>query len=77
MQTLILSASSVLLSLSLQLNSLGFYQLMKVLTTPAIVVIQLVAFSVPLHNKSALSRRESVAGGRMQALTCVFRFPSG
>jgi hypothetical protein len=29
----------------------GFYQLMKVLTTPVIVVIQLVGFGVPLHNK--------------------------
>lgn len=42
-------------NLSLQLNSLGFYQLMKVLTTPSIVVIQLLAFSVPLHNKLKLA----------------------
>jgi solute carrier family 35 protein E3 len=44
------------------LNSLGFYQLMKVLTTPAIVVIQLVAFAVPLHNKSATNDRRAIGG---------------
>lgn len=36
---------------SLQYNSVGFYQLMKVLTTPAIVLIQWVKFGVPLHNR--------------------------
>jgi solute carrier family 35 protein E3 len=41
-------------NLSLQANSLGFYQLMKVLTTPAVVAIQLVGFGVPLHNKSVM-----------------------
>ena len=38
-------------NLSLQYNSIGFYQLMKVLTTPAIVVIQYVAYSVHVHPK--------------------------
>jgi len=38
-------------NLSLQYNSIGFYQLMKVLTTPVIVVIQLLLFGVALHNR--------------------------
>lgn len=38
-------------NLSLQYNSIGFYQLMKVLTTPAIVIIQYVAYSVQVHPK--------------------------
>lgn len=42
-------------NLSLQYNSLGFYQLFKVLTTPAIVFIQLWAYNVPLHDKLKLS----------------------
>lgn len=42
-------------SLSLQYNSLGFYQLMKVLTTPAIVAIQLWFFNVPLHPRLRLA----------------------
>ena len=36
-------------NLSLQYNSIGFYQLMKVLTTPAIVAIQFFAYSVNVH----------------------------
>lgn len=42
-------------NLSLQYNSVGFYQLMKVLTTPVIVIIQFVLFGVPLHNKLKLA----------------------
>jgi solute carrier family 35 protein E3 len=38
-------------NLSLQYNSVGFYQLMKVLTAPAIVFIQLFVYQVPLHWK--------------------------
>lgn len=38
-------------NLSLQYNSLGTYQLFKVLTTPAIVLIQIVAFAVTTHSK--------------------------
>lgn len=33
-------------NLSLQYNGVSFYQLMKILTTPAVVVIQLVFFKV-------------------------------
>jgi len=42
-------------NLSLQHNSVGSYQLMKVLTTPVIVVIQAVFFHVPLHYKLKLA----------------------
>jgi len=30
-------------------HSLGFYQLMKVLTTPVVIAIQRVVFGVPQH----------------------------
>lgn len=33
-------------NLSLQYNGVSFYQLMKILTTPAVVVLQLVFFKV-------------------------------
>lgn len=33
-------------NLSLQYNDVSFYQLMKILTTPAVVVLQLVFFKV-------------------------------
>ncbi|CAN0218962.1 unnamed protein product, partial [Ectocarpus fasciculatus] len=33
-------------NLSLQYNDVSFYQLMKILTTPAVVVLQLVLFKV-------------------------------
>ena len=36
-------------NLSLQYNSIGFYQLMKVLTTPMIAFVQEAFFGVPLH----------------------------
>jgi len=42
-------------NLSLQWNSVGFYQLMKVLTSPVIVVIQYVMFNVALHWKLKLA----------------------
>ena len=38
-------------NLSLQYNSIGFYQLVKVLTTPMIAFVQEVYFGVPLHSK--------------------------
>lgn len=38
-------------NLSLQYNTIGFYQLMKVLTTPAIVLIQYLVYSVSVHPK--------------------------
>jgi len=38
-------------NLSLQYNSVGFYQLMKVLTSPVIAVLQEVFMGVPLHWK--------------------------
>ena len=38
-------------NLSLQYNSIGFYQLMKVMTTPAIVAIQFFAYGVNVHPK--------------------------
>lgn len=36
-------------NLSLQYNGVSFYQLMKILTTPAVVVLQLVFFKVPVR----------------------------
>jgi len=42
-------------NLSLQYNSIGFYQLMKVLTSPVIVVIQYMIFGVNLHDKLKLA----------------------
>jgi len=42
-------------NLSLQFNSLGFYQLMKVMTTPAVVLIQLIGFGVKIHPKLGFS----------------------
>jgi len=42
-------------NLSLQWNSVGFYQLMKVLTSPVIVVIQYLLFNVALHFKLKLA----------------------
>lgn len=44
-------------NLSLQYNSVGFYQLMKVLTTPVVVVLQNVIYGVklPWHLKVALA----------------------
>ena len=38
-------------NLSLQYNSIGFYQLMKVLTTPAIVALQFFFYQVNVHPK--------------------------
>ncbi|CAM9423648.1 unnamed protein product, partial [Scytosiphon promiscuus] len=38
-------------NLSLQFNGVSFYQLMKILTTPAVVVLQLVIFQVVLPFK--------------------------
>jgi solute carrier family 35 protein E3 len=44
-------------NLSLQYNSVGFYQLMKVLTTPVVVVLQNVVYGIdlPWHLKAALA----------------------
>jgi len=42
-------------NLSLNLNSVGFYQLAKVMTTPVIVLLQLSLFGVPLHPKLKLA----------------------
>lgn len=52
-QTLIISASFVgfvvLTNLSLQLNSVGFYQVAKILTTPAVVFIQIMFYAKEFH----------------------------
>lgn len=42
-------------NLSLEYNTVGFYQLMKVLTTPVVVVLQLFFFGVELENKLKLA----------------------
>ncbi|CAM9932298.1 unnamed protein product [Choristocarpus tenellus] len=41
-------------NLSLQHNGLGYYQLMKVLTTPTVVVLQLLLFQVKNRDNSCM-----------------------
>jgi len=49
-------------NLSLQHNSLGFYQLMKVMTTPVIAVVQNVGYGVSLDNRLKLALVPVCAG---------------
>lgn len=42
-------------NLSLQYNSIGFYQLMKVLTTPVILIVQYLLYNVSVNNKLKLT----------------------
>ena len=58
-------------NLSLQFNSVGFYQLMKVLTTPAIVLIQYVLYSVNVHNNLKLALLPVCIGVAMATVSDV------
>ncbi|CAN0141185.1 unnamed protein product, partial [Hapterophycus canaliculatus] len=49
-------------NLSLQFNGVSFYQLMKILTTPAVVVLQLVVFKVVLPFKLLMTLVPICAG---------------
>jgi solute carrier family 35 protein E3 len=53
--SLVFTGFVVFNNLSLQYNSVGFYQLMKVLTTPAIVIVQAIYYHVEIHPKLKLS----------------------
>lgn len=45
----------VLTNLSLQINTVGFYQVAKILTTPAVVLIQSLVYSKSFHLEIKLS----------------------
>jgi len=64
-------------NLSLQYNSIGFYQLMKVLTTPMIAFIQEKFFGVPLHNHLKLALLVECIGVGMATVTDVTANPTG
>ena len=53
--SLVFTGFVVFNNLSLQYNSVGFYQLMKVLTTPAIVIVQAVYYHVEVPAKLKLA----------------------
>ena len=58
-------------NLSLQHNSIGFYQLMKVMTTPVIVVLERLIYDVRQHWKLTLSLVPVVIGVAMATVSDV------
>ena len=56
-------------NLSLQHNSIGFYQLMKVLTTPVIVVLQMVLYKVPLDGRLKMALVPVILGVALATVT--------
>jgi solute carrier family 35 protein E3 len=56
-------------NLSLQHNSIGFYQLMKVLTTPVIVVLQMILYKVPLDNRLKIALVPVIVGVGMATVS--------
>lgn len=61
----------VLTNLSLVYNSVGFYQLAKVMTTPTIVVIQSVSYNMTFSNKIKLSLLTVCVGVIIASVTDV------
>jgi solute carrier family 35 protein E3 len=61
----------VLTNISLQLNSVGFYQVMKVLTTPVIALLELLIYSKVLPGKLVASLTIICAGVAYSSMTDV------